>query len=75
MISFMEDLPKIGEVIVCNDNPTYEVEKLKCVMIKPDPEMAGIKYAFFASCDDDKLNTHEEDGVKFYTMRGYTESN
>ena len=33
MISFMEDLPKIGEVIVCNDNPTYEVENLTCVMI------------------------------------------
>ena len=70
MIQRLSEMPKVGEWIVDNNNPAMDVERLKCVAHMDDVEDPDIKYALFQSADPE-LNNKVENGVKFYTMRGY----
>ena len=72
MIYPLEELPSIGDHIISADNPTSELEKLQCVFIKPDDEDPNIVYAYFTNLDSPDMNDKEENGIKFYSIRGYT---
>lgn len=71
MIHEFSEMPKLGEVVISTENPIAEKEQLQCVMLKPDDEVPSIVYAFFQNMDDDALNDKIEDGIRFYTMKGY----
>ena len=70
MIQRLSEMPPIGAWITDNNNPTMDVEQLKCVAHMNDTEDPDIKYALFQSSDA-SLNDKMENGIKYYTIRGY----
>lgn len=70
MIQRLSEMPPIGAWITDNNNPTMDVEQLKCVAHMNDAEDPDIKYALFQSSDA-SLNDKMENGIKYYTIRGY----
>lgn len=72
MIHSLDELPSVGDEIISNENPVGDFEKLQCVLIKPDDEDPNIVFAYFTNLDSPSLNDKEEDGIRFYCMKGYS---
>ena len=72
MIHCLDEIPSVGDEIISAENPMGEFEKLQCVLVKPDVEDPSIVFAFFTYLDSPDLNDKEEDGIKFYCMKGYS---
>ena len=70
MIQRLSEMPPIGAWILDDNNPWKDLERLNCVGHMNDLEDPDIKYALFASEDGSK-NNKIQDGVKYYTIRGY----
>lgn len=72
MIQRLSERPPIGAWILDDNNPWKELERLQCVGHMDDVDDPDIKYALFASEDESK-NDKMQDGIKYYTLRGYTD--
>lgn len=71
MVNNILDLPKVGDIIISNENPTMEVEKLQCIRILVDDVDSSIKYAVFKSEYPEDDNLMLEDGTRFHCIQGY----
>lgn len=71
MIYPISELPKVGAQVVLKNDATLEDENLLCVSHMRDEDNDSIIYALFQNVDIPSYNIYEEQGMPFYSMRGY----
>ena len=65
------ELPAVGSQVSLENDITTEKENLICVTHLQDDEDPDIIYALFQDVDNPVNNIYTENGVLFYTMKGY----